>query len=122
MKVAKERLYLTADGTRVVREGDPDAASLFVAKGRDVSDADIEKYQLAKLVEGGPVAYDAIADHDAKHGGETEQDAALKRQAMLDGQPDPDGPPADGERGNLDEKQVTSPKATKAVTKAPANK
>ena len=34
--IADERLYLTADRKTVVREGDPRAASLLVAKGQTV--------------------------------------------------------------------------------------
>lgn len=45
---ATERLYLTSDGSRVVREGDPDSATLFAAVGDDISDADVKRYGLNK--------------------------------------------------------------------------
>ena len=44
--IADRRLYLTADRERVVEEGDPDAAFLFVTPGKEVSDADAERYGL----------------------------------------------------------------------------
>ena len=44
--IADRRLYLTADRERVVEEGDPDAAFLFVTPGKQISDADAERYGL----------------------------------------------------------------------------
>ena len=46
--VANERLWLTADGGRVVSEGDPEAASLLAAKGHKVSRAQAERLGLVK--------------------------------------------------------------------------
>lgn len=43
---ASERLYLTADGERVVSEGDPDAASLFAAEGDEIDDEDAKRFGL----------------------------------------------------------------------------
>lgn len=40
------RLWLTADKERVVEEGDPDAAFLFVSAGKEVSDEDASRYGL----------------------------------------------------------------------------
>lgn len=39
-----ERLYLTADRERVVKEGDPAAAFLFATPGKDVSAEDAKRY------------------------------------------------------------------------------
>lgn len=43
---ADRKLYLTADRERVVEEGDPEAAFLLAAPGKEISDADAEKYGL----------------------------------------------------------------------------
>lgn len=43
-QIVKERLYLTADGKRVVGEGDADAASLFAATGKPISEADARRF------------------------------------------------------------------------------
>lgn len=114
--VATERLFLTADD-RVVKEGDEAAVSLLVGEGGTLDDETAKKY---KLKGGGdaPEVYDAVADHEAKHGGETDAEAEAKRQRMLEGQEDPDGPPVEGER---DEKAAKA-KANKAVQNPPANK
>lgn len=44
--IADRRLWLTADRERVVEEGDPEAAFLFATPGKEISDADAEKYGL----------------------------------------------------------------------------
>jgi hypothetical protein len=85
-QVSTERLYLTADGTRVVTAGDPDAASLFVAEGMPVSDADIEKYDLEEYVAEAPPPYDAAADHAAKHNPPIEEPAPADQLAPEDEQ------------------------------------
>lgn len=43
---AKERLYLTADRSAIVKEGDPKAAFLFAAVGQPISNADAERFGL----------------------------------------------------------------------------
>ncbi len=45
MKTEK-RLYLTADRTRVVEEGDPDALTLFAAEGDEIVPDDAKRYKL----------------------------------------------------------------------------
>lgn len=37
------RWCLTADGDRIVAEGDPDAATLFTVGGREVDEAEVER-------------------------------------------------------------------------------
>lgn len=64
---SKHRLFLTADRARVVRADDPEAAFLFVGAGGQVSDADAARYGLKDLNDAAP-AYDAKADHAARHG------------------------------------------------------
>ena len=41
-----KRLYLNADRSKVVEEGDPDAAYLFAVEGDTVSAEDAKKYEL----------------------------------------------------------------------------
>lgn len=41
MAIAKHRLYLTADRSRVVEEGDTDAAYLLVAAGTEIKEHEI---------------------------------------------------------------------------------
>jgi hypothetical protein len=41
---ATERLYLTADRERVVKEGDPDAAFLFSTPGKEISAEDAKRF------------------------------------------------------------------------------
>lgn len=43
---ATERLYLTKNRDRVVKEGDLEAAFLFVTPGKEISAADVKKYGL----------------------------------------------------------------------------
>lgn len=92
-----ERLYLTADD-QVVKEGDERAVSLLIGVDGTLDDATAKRY---KLKGGGetPETFDAIVDHEANHGGETEQEAEAKRKALFEKAPN-----------------------TKAVSKAPANK
>lgn len=113
--IADTTLYLNADRSAVVEEGSPDAAFLLVRAGAAVDDATAAQYKLT--LQPAPV-YDAQADHAAKHGGDTEAAARARRQRMLEGVQDPDGPPVEGERGNLE----AAPDEPKAVSKAPANK
>lgn len=44
--IAQERLYLTADKSRVVGEGDKEAAFLFAAVGQPILIGDAERYGL----------------------------------------------------------------------------
>jgi hypothetical protein len=44
--IAEERLYLTSDCKRVVKEGSKEAAFLFAAKGQPVKLADAKKFGL----------------------------------------------------------------------------
>lgn len=143
--IATETLYYTADRSRLVPEDSPDAAFLFARAGSPFDPAEAQR-----LGYSGPVEfsadYDAKGDHAAKHGSETQQQATAARAALFapdarQGQ-DPDGPPAPGERGNLeppvsatsaepvstdepspeDEKSAEDAPATKAMSKPPANK
>lgn len=115
MPVAKKTIYLNPDGKPVAEDAD-DAATLLVREGTYISEADAKQYRVS--TDEAPV-YDAVADHAARHGGETDAQARAARERMLEGQPDPDGPAVEGERGDV---KATTPTATKAVTKAPENK
>lgn len=46
-----ERLYLNADKTAVLKEGEPGAAYLFGGVGAEVSAEDVEKYGLKQITE-----------------------------------------------------------------------
>jgi hypothetical protein len=95
-RISDKTLYLNADRTKVV-EGDnnPEAAFLLVREGAALSQSDADQYGV-KLQE--VPAYDAVADHAAKHGAESDAEAAAKRKAMFN-KPDADGEPQEGERG-----------------------
>jgi enoyl-CoA hydratase/carnithine racemase len=45
---AETRYYLTADRSRLVAEGDPDADTLYAAEGATISAADAKKYGLVQ--------------------------------------------------------------------------
>lgn len=62
---ATERLFLTADKSRLVEEGDPAAAFLFCAPGHEIPIKDAEKYGLLGSTDG-------ETDHEI---GETNPDA-----------------------------------------------
>lgn len=47
MKIT-ERLYLTADRKKIVKEGDPKAAFLLAAKGQELPDVIARQYGLLK--------------------------------------------------------------------------
>jgi hypothetical protein len=115
MPVAKKTVYLNADRTKMVSEGHADATFLLAREGAYISEADAKQYGV-----GGdePQAYDAIADHAEKHGGETQEEADRKRLAMFEGQPGPDGPVVEGERS----KKAIAPADNKARSRAPENK
>lgn len=49
MLTVKQRLYLTADGKRLVPEGDPKAATLYAAPGDEISDEAAERFGVKKL-------------------------------------------------------------------------
>lgn len=117
-RVAKRTAFYNADRSKLVAEDSPEASALFVREGTAVQDAaEAERLGYTDFEEA--QVYDAAADHLVKHGHETAAEAERARQRMFAGQPDPDGPPVEGER---DEKSLADAKGTKAVAKAPANK
>lgn len=118
---ATRDLFLNADKTKVVEEDDPEAAYLLVNKGRTLQDKEYAGLDMPRSGSA-TTAYDAKADHEAKHRGETNAEAKRKRAAMFDPNrdDDPDGPPAEGERSGV--KAAKQPPETKAVTRAPSDK
>lgn len=64
---ARERLWLTEDGDRLVPDLHPDAASLFVAAGHRISRADAERFGL--LEDGHDVADLQAVPTEAADGG-----------------------------------------------------
>ena len=130
MPVVNKTLYLNADQTKVVDEGSEDAVFLLARKGTYLDDALAQQHGISGTE---PEVYDAVADHEAKHGGESDLEAERARAATLEGEDDPDGPAAPGERGKLadpnadqapqgDVKATDTAPQTKARTKAPENK
>lgn len=75
-KVSKERLYLTSDGSRVVKADDPEAASLLVAAGGELTEDQVKQYKLDQYLADAPAPYDAVADHAARH---TPADAPIEQ-------------------------------------------
>lgn len=63
--IADRRLWLTADRARVVEEGDPEAAFLFVTPGKEISDSDAEKYGLKRSAKPGAKQADEPANKEA---------------------------------------------------------
>ena len=98
--ISKKTFYHTADRSRIVEEGDPDAAFLIVRAGGAIEQAEAERLGISG--QRAPV-YDAKRDHFEKHGGVDPTLDTAGRQRMLSGEDDPDGPAALGERGNLTE-------------------
>ena len=47
LETAKVRMFLTADRSRVVGEGDPDAASLYASPGSRLPDDAVKQFGLA---------------------------------------------------------------------------
>ncbi len=58
------RLWLTADGKRVVEEGDPASATLFAAEGDEILDEVAEKFEIKRLKK--PVEDKAAAQDEDK--------------------------------------------------------
>lgn len=46
--IADRRLYLTADRSEVVEDGDVRAAFLFTTPGKEISDADVKRFGLGE--------------------------------------------------------------------------
>lgn len=63
--IADRKLYLTADRERVVEEGDPEAAFLFVTPGKEISAADAEKYGLEQKAKAEAKQADEPANKEA---------------------------------------------------------
>lgn len=111
-RIATKDYYADADGKLV----GADKGTIIVArKGTVISDEVAERYGL-KVQD--TEVYDAVADHEEKHGNETDAEAQAKRTSMMEGVPDPDGPAVEGERGAKGRAATDN----KALAKAPANK
>ncbi len=66
--IAAERLYLTADRQRVVREGDTEAAFLYAAPGDEIPDSAVEMFGLVDGTIAGGKEAAASADKEAGPG------------------------------------------------------
>lgn len=81
MLVADRRLYLTADKSEVVEDGDPGAAFLFTTPGYEVPASEVERYGLS-LEDGqlrwgtdAPASEDGAMDQAAGEGGDASAEA-----------------------------------------------
>lgn len=64
-------LYLNADKTEVVKEGDPDAAFLLVGAGSEIDDTDAAKYGLKSTSKSEDKAVAAPDEDKAADAGDT---------------------------------------------------
>lgn len=77
MMEAKERLYLTADATKLVREGDPEGATLYCAPGDEIPDEAVERFGLVD----GTIAGGRRGKKEAPAGGDKEAPAGGDKAA-----------------------------------------
>lgn len=63
---ATATVYLNQDKSKAVAEGDKDAKFLLVKEGSEISDADVEKYDVAALV-GGKKTVSKAEQHEVQH-------------------------------------------------------
>jgi hypothetical protein len=75
-------LYLNADRTKVVKDGDPDAAFLLVNAGREIPDAEVEKMGAGLLNQAQEVARAAEAPAEAPAGEEKATAAPAEDKAV----------------------------------------
>lgn len=75
--IAKQRLYLTADKSAVVREGDEAAATLYATPGDEIPDSAAEKFG---LVDGG-LPKSGTSSAPAKPKGKTVKPASENKAA-----------------------------------------
>jgi hypothetical protein len=100
---ADRRLYLNADRSRVVEDGDPEAAYLLAAEGTDISNEDVRRYGLDKkqAPEPEPMVVHSIAADPPKD--EPKEDA-----------------PAEDDDDKAESKAVSGPPANKAQSRKAA--
>lgn len=118
---AKERMFLTADGARLVAEGDEDGATLYAAPGDEVPPSAVVKFQL-----GGEVDPNLSDDEKAvlKQRLQAAHDAAEKTAAPPPEpapEPEPEPAPEPEKDTDMTEQKQATPAATKEAAK-PANK
>ena len=103
-----QRLYRTADGTRLVPEGHPDAAFLFCTPGHEVSREEFERFELDPILEAAS-APEAAAEEESDQG---EPEGSAEGQAD-----DAEAAAEPGEQPEGEEKAVEGPAETKEVRK-----
>jgi len=94
--ISDRRLYTTADGSRVVEEGDPDGALLLVGEGCELPEATARKYGLIKD-ESQP---DASPSGDLKPEGGQGEGEGKSPEGSEGNQPEGDQKPNAGEGDN----------------------
>ena len=72
------RLWLTADGKRVVDEGDPKANTLFAAEGDEILDEVAKKFKIKRLKK--PVEDKAAAPGEDKSGDDPKPGLTMVRR------------------------------------------
>ena len=86
-RVSKQTLYLNADKTKLVPEGDPDAAFLFVREGSAVNESEAARLEKSgvkvNLSTEEVEPFDARAAHEALHAGETDAEAKARHDAQF---------------------------------------
>lgn len=85
---ASERMYLTADGQRLVREGDPDGATLYAAPGDEIPASAAERFGLVDGAIDAQAAAEARAKAEADAAAQAEVDAAALTAAEAAAQED----------------------------------
>ena len=84
-RISKHTLYLNSDRSKVVKEGDPDAAFLLVREGSAVNESEVARLEKAgvkvNLSTDEAPDFDARAAHEAEHGTNESRAAAAKAQA-----------------------------------------
>jgi hypothetical protein len=78
---SKERYWLTREGDRVVKDGHPDAASLYVAPGHEVDEDDAKRLGLLELDTAEPDAGGGDEEGATEEGEESEEAADAEAPA-----------------------------------------
>ncbi len=82
---AEERLYLNADKTKILKEGDPDVASLLAAVGRPIPDVLCKHYGLGPYAGTGAPTEDAVAGDVSGLDSATEPEEATETPDLHEG-------------------------------------
>jgi len=126
--VAKERLYLTADRSEVVKEGDPRAATLLAAEGTEIAESEVKRLRLqshfeeAKPFDTGAYLKDRMEDAVGRGAYEEAQahQAALGRHELAAESGGADRAVLEAGRARQPTGAVPTPRAERASTRREA--